>query len=60
MQFSSEEEFEEMGEEGESKWKRQDNQQDDSQQAAMAMMELGSGGFYATQGQISDVKGTSF
>ncbi|KAL0280152.1 UNVERIFIED_CONTAM: hypothetical protein PYX00_001531 [Menopon gallinae] len=60
LQFSSEEEFEEIPEDAEQSSKQwegiQENQQDDSQQAAMAMMELGNMGFYPSQGQVTDVK----
>ncbi|KAK6628726.1 hypothetical protein RUM43_002542 [Polyplax serrata] len=56
LQFSSEEEFDDMRDDSELKWKRDDNPQDDSQQAAMAMMELGGGGYFSTQEQVTDVK----
>lgn len=61
LQFSSEEEFEEIPEDAEQKqWEGvQESQQDDSQQAAMAMMELGNMSFYSSQGQVTDVKGKS-
>lgn len=35
----------------------QDTQHDDSQQAAMVMMELGNMGFYQSQSQVTDIKG---
>lgn len=61
LQFSSEEEFEEIPEDMESSSKQwegvQDIQQDDSQQAAMVMMELGNMGFYQSQNQVQDIKG---
>ena len=57
LQFSSEEEFEDIGDDGEGKWKGQDISQDDSQQAAIAMMELGNDSFYGSQGQVTDMKG---
>lgn len=62
LQFSSEEEPEEgLGlEGGGDEWGAEGMEQipqDESQQAAMAMVQLGNLGFYAEQGELAEVKG---